>query len=74
MPIVFAPNMSVGVNVLLKLVELAARALGPAYDVEIVEMHHRHKVDAPSGTALRLGEAAAAAMRTHARRGGGLRP
>ncbi len=59
-PIVFAANMSVGVNVLLSLVESAARALGPAFDVEIVEMHHRHKVDAPSGTALRLGEAAAA--------------
>ena len=63
-PIVFAPNMSVGVNVLVKLVELAAARLGPAYDVEIVEMHHRHKVDAPSGTALRLGEAAATAMKT----------
>ena len=59
-PIVFAANMSVGVNVLLSLVESAARALGPAFDIEIVEMHHRHKVDAPSGTALRLGEAAAA--------------
>jgi 4-hydroxy-tetrahydrodipicolinate reductase len=58
-PIVFAPNMSVGVNVLLALVESAARQLGPAYDIEIVEMHHRHKVDAPSGTALGLGEAAA---------------
>jgi 4-hydroxy-tetrahydrodipicolinate reductase len=58
-PVVFAPNMSVGVNVLLALVEMAARRLGPAYDVEIVEMHHRHKVDAPSGTALGLGEAAA---------------
>jgi 4-hydroxy-tetrahydrodipicolinate reductase len=59
-PLVYAPNMSVGVNVLLKLVELAAQRLGPEYDIEIVEMHHRHKVDAPSGTALRLGEAAAA--------------
>src|SRR5262249_41509912 len=58
-PIVFAPNMSVGVNVLLSLVETAAQRLGPAYDIEIVEMHHRHKVDAPSGTALALGEAAA---------------
>ena len=58
-PIVFAPNMSVGVNVLLALVEAAARRLGPTYDIEIVEMHHRHKVDAPSGTALGLGEAAA---------------
>jgi 4-hydroxy-tetrahydrodipicolinate reductase len=63
-PIVFAPNMSVGVNVLVKLVELATSRLGPAYDIEIVEMHHRHKVDAPSGTALRLGEAAASARRT----------
>lgn len=59
-PVVYAANMSVGVNVLLSLVEDAARALGPGYDIEIVEMHHRHKVDAPSGTALRLGEAAAA--------------
>jgi len=58
-PIVLAPNMSVGVNVLLSLVEESARLLGPAYDVEIVEMHHRHKIDAPSGTALGLGEAAA---------------
>ena len=58
-PVVFAPNMSVGVNVLLALVESAAARLGPAYDIEIVEMHHRHKVDAPSGTALGLGEAAA---------------
>jgi len=58
-PIVFAPNMSVGVNVLLALVEAAAKRLGPAYDIEIVEMHHKHKVDAPSGTAIALGEAAA---------------
>lgn len=58
-PVVFAPNMSVGVNVLMALVESAARRLGPDFDVEIVEMHHRHKVDAPSGTALGLGEAAA---------------
>jgi 4-hydroxy-tetrahydrodipicolinate reductase len=58
-PVVFAPNMSAGVNVLLALVESAAQRLGPAYDIEIVEMHHRHKVDAPSGTALALGEAAA---------------
>src|SRR5262249_37553086 len=57
---VVAPNMSVGVNVLLQLVELAANRLGPDFDIEIAEMHHRHKVDAPSGTALRLGEAAAA--------------
>ena len=61
-PIVFAPNMSVGINVLVKLVEVAAQRLGDDYDVEIVEMHHRHKVDAPSGTALRLGEAAATAL------------
>jgi 4-hydroxy-tetrahydrodipicolinate reductase len=60
LPVVYAANMSVGVNVLLSLVETAARSLGPDYDIEIVEMHHRHKVDAPSGTALRLGEAAAA--------------
>ena len=63
-PIVMAPNMSVGVNVALKLVELAAGALGPDYDVEVFEMHHRKKVDAPSGTALRLGEVAAAARKT----------
>jgi 4-hydroxy-tetrahydrodipicolinate reductase len=61
-PVVFAPNMSVGVGVLLNLVEAAARTLGPAYDIEIVEMHHKHKVDAPSGTALGLGEAAARGM------------
>ncbi len=69
-PILLAPNMSVGINVLVKLVELAAARLGPAFDIEIVEMHHRHKVDAPSGTALRLGEAAAAGagidLATHA--------
>jgi len=58
-PIVFAANTSVGVTVLLSLVTQAARALGDGFDIEIVEMHHRHKVDAPSGTALRLGEAAA---------------
>ncbi|MCZ7563901.1 MAG: 4-hydroxy-tetrahydrodipicolinate reductase [Burkholderiales bacterium] len=61
-PIAFAPNFAVGVNVLFKLVDVAARALGDDYDVEIVEVHHRHKVDAPSGTALRLGEIAAAAL------------
>jgi 4-hydroxy-tetrahydrodipicolinate reductase len=59
-PIVFAPNMSVGINVLAELVERATRLLGPSFDVEILEMHHRHKIDAPSGTALKLGEAAAA--------------
>jgi len=63
-PVMFAANMSVGVNVLLSLVETAARSLGPDFDVEIVEMHHKHKVDAPSGTALRLGEAAAAGLGT----------
>lgn len=57
--IVFAPNMSVGVTLLINLVEQAARVLKDGYDIEVVEMHHRHKVDAPSGTALRLGEAAA---------------
>ena len=58
-PIVFASNMSVGVTVLTRLVELGAKMLGDGYDVEILEMHHRHKVDAPSGTALQLGAAAA---------------
>lgn len=57
--IVFAPNMSVGVTLLINLVEQAARVLSEGYDIEVVEMHHRYKVDAPSGTALRLGEAAA---------------
>lgn len=60
-PVVQAANMSIGVNLLLGLVGQAAAALGPEYDLEIVEMHHRHKVDAPSGTALALGAAAAAA-------------
>lgn len=59
-PLVYARNMSLGVNLLALLVEQAARALDPSYDIEVVEMHHRHKVDAPSGTALLLGEAAAA--------------
>ena len=63
-PIVMAPNMSIGVNVTLKLVELAARSLGPEYDIDVFEMHHRLKVDAPSGTALKLGEVAAAARGT----------
>jgi 4-hydroxy-tetrahydrodipicolinate reductase len=61
-PLMFAPNMSVGVTVLTRLVEEAARRLGEDYDVEVLEMHHRHKVDAPSGTALKLGEAAATAL------------
>ena len=60
--IVFAPNMSVGVNLLINLVQAAAKVLAEGYDVEIIEAHHRHKVDAPSGTALRLGEAAASAL------------
>jgi len=60
--IVFAPNMAVGVNATFKLAEVAAKILGDAYDVEIVEAHHRHKVDAPSGTALKLGEVVAAAL------------
>jgi 4-hydroxy-tetrahydrodipicolinate reductase len=61
-PMVLAPNMSVGVNVAFKLVETAARILGEAYDVEVFEIHHKHKIDAPSGTAVRLGEVAAAAL------------
>ena len=61
-PVVFAPNMSVGVNLTFKLAELAARVLGDSVDIEIVEAHHRHKVDAPSGTALRLGEVVADAL------------
>lgn len=60
--IVFAPNMSVGVNLLINLVQAAAKVLSEGYDIEVIEAHHRHKVDAPSGTALRLGEAAAAAL------------
>ncbi len=55
-PIVFAPNMSVGVNLCFKLLELAAQALGDTVDIEIIEAHHRHKVDAPSGTALAMGQ------------------
>ena len=62
MAIVMAPNMSVGVNVTLKLLELAARALSTGYDIEIIEAHHRHKVDAPSGTALKMGEVIAGAL------------
>jgi len=60
--IVFAPNMSVGVNLCLKLLDVAARALGDDVDIEIIEAHHRHKVDAPSGTALRMGEVVANAL------------
>jgi 4-hydroxy-tetrahydrodipicolinate reductase len=58
-PIVFAPNMSVGVNLCFKLLELASRVLGEGVDVEVIEAHHRHKVDAPSGTALRMAEVVA---------------
>jgi len=60
--IVMAPNMSVGVNVTLKLLEMAAQALSTGYDIEVIEAHHRHKVDAPSGTALKMGEVIAAAL------------
>ena len=60
--IVMAPNMSVGVNVTLKLLQMAAKAMATGYDIEIIEAHHRHKVDAPSGTALKMGEVIADAM------------
>lgn len=60
--VVFAPNMSVGVTLLINLVQAAAKVLSEGYDIEVIEAHHRHKVDAPSGTALRLGEAAASAL------------
>ena len=60
--VVLAPNMSVGVNVTLKLLEVAAKALSTGYDIEIIEAHHRHKVDAPSGTALKMGEVIAGAL------------
>ena len=61
-PIVFAPNMAVGVNLVFKLLDTAARILNQGYDIEIVEAHHRHKIDAPSGTALRMGEVLATAL------------
>ena len=61
LPIVMAPNMSVGVNVMLRLLDQAARALAQGYDIEVIEAHHRHKVDAPSGTALAMGETLARA-------------
>ena len=61
-PVVFAPNMAVGVNVVFKLLETAARILDHGYDIEIVEAHHRLKIDAPSGTALRMGEVVADAL------------
>ncbi len=60
--IVFAPNMSIGVNVTMKLLELAAKSFSHGYDIEIIEAHHRHKVDAPSGTALKMGEVIAEAL------------
>jgi 4-hydroxy-tetrahydrodipicolinate reductase len=60
-PVMFAANMSVGVNVMLRLLDQAARLLGEGYDIEVVEAHHRHKVDAPSGTALAMGEVLARA-------------
>ena len=60
--IVFAPNMSVGVNLCFRLLELAAQVMGDEADIEIIEAHHRHKVDAPSGTALRMGEVVAGAL------------
>ncbi|HAO53566.1 MAG TPA: 4-hydroxy-tetrahydrodipicolinate reductase, partial [Gammaproteobacteria bacterium] len=62
MAIVFAPNMSIGVNLSLKLLDMAARVIGEEADIEIVEAHHRHKVDAPSGTALKMGEVVANAL------------
>lgn len=60
--IMLAPNMSVGVNVTLKLLEMAAKSMSEGYDIEVIEAHHRHKVDAPSGTALKMGEVMAHAM------------
>jgi len=61
-PVIFAPNMSVGVNLCFKLLEIAAKTLGDSVDIEVIEAHHRHKVDAPSGTALRMGEVIADAL------------
>lgn len=61
-PVVFAPNMSVGVTLSLKLLRMAAQVLNEGFDVEVIEAHHRHKVDAPSGTALRMGEVVAEAL------------
>jgi 4-hydroxy-tetrahydrodipicolinate reductase len=60
--VVFSPNMSVGVNVTFKLLQMAAKALSTGYDIEVIEAHHRHKVDAPSGTALKMGEVIAEAL------------
>ncbi len=61
-PILLAPNMSVGVNVTLRLLQMAAQAMSTGYDIEVIEAHHRHKVDAPSGTALQMGEVLAKAL------------
>lgn len=61
-PVVFAPNMVVGVNVVFKLLDMAARIMNQGYDIEVLEAHHRMKIDAPSGTALRMGEVVAAAL------------
>jgi 4-hydroxy-tetrahydrodipicolinate reductase len=61
-PVVVAPNMSIGVNLTFKVLDMVARALGDDYDVEVIEAHHRNKVDAPSGTALRMGEVVAEAL------------
>lgn len=63
LPIVFSPNMSVGVNLSLKLLEMTAKTMGDYCDIEIIEAHHRHKVDAPSGTALRMGEVVAETLK-----------
>ncbi len=65
-PIVFSPNMAVGVNLVFKLLDTAARILSQGYDIEIVEAHHRLKTDSPSGTALRMGEVMASALDTFA--------
>ncbi|MDN5849102.1 MAG: 4-hydroxy-tetrahydrodipicolinate reductase [Nitrococcus sp.] len=62
LPVVLAPNFSAGVNLAFKLIELAAQVLGDEFDIEVIEAHHRHKVDAPSGTALRMGEILASAL------------
>ena len=69
-----APNFAVGVNAVYKLAETAARILGDDYDVEIIEAHHRHKVDAPSGTALKLGEIVAQALGRELEKDAVLRP
>jgi 4-hydroxy-tetrahydrodipicolinate reductase len=81
MAIVFAPNMSVGVNLCFKLLEIAAQVMGNEVDIEVIETHHRHKMDAPSGTALRMGEVVAEALgrdlsqcAVYGRQGRGARP